>query len=121
MEDFEKGESIQNLIKAQAYKKDGSPATFVGESFPKLVRGRQRWKVKNWDIGTCGRNPLEEKAYQEAFPPELTELEQMYKEFCEKAGRYISTHRYYSGGNYFKQIIFPDFYYDIIPKDFIVE
>jgi len=65
-------------------------------------------------------DPMYERWEQETYPKQLTELEKLYSEFCSKAHSYLTCHSTNNGENHPYMIIFPDFYYEIIPQKFPV-
>lgn len=111
---------VQDIIKAEEYRKEGYPAIFVGQSRTRLVQGRSKWKVENTHA-PCTENPRYTSWSQENHPRDFTELEKMYNEFCKKAYDYLACHSTNNGINHPYRIIFPHFYYEIIPQEFPIE
>jgi hypothetical protein len=97
------------------------PATFIGQTRTRLVRARSKWKVNNTWANSC-EDPQYQLWIEEREPDRvLTPLEQMYRDFCKSAHNYLVMHPSLQGEYHPHRIIFPDFYYEIIPAKFPVE
>lgn len=93
---------------------------FIGQSETKLVRGRRKYRIDN-TYPPVSSDPEGMMWVQEQWPKEFSELEKMYHEFCEKAYMYITCHPDHNGSNHVHRILFPDFYYEVIPERFNIE
>lgn len=114
-------EEINNLMKSQAYKRDGYPAIFCGQTFTRLVQGRSKWKIINRYCPSTEESLFCKWEEDHESDRELSELEVMYKEFCKKAHNYLIHHNTNQGEKMAHKIVFPDFYYEIIPNKFPIK
>lgn len=90
---------------------------FVGQSKTKLVLGRQKFRVYN-TYAPSTEHPRFVAWEHQHRPKELTELGQLYHDFCKKAYDLILT-SYCPDIPH--QIILPNFHYEIIPDKFPIE
>lgn len=93
---------------------------FVGETETKLIRGRRKYKVRN-KYGPSHEIPGQIEWEQGNYPERMSVLEQMYKDFCQKAHHYLTSHKELNGDKRPERIIFPDFHYETIPERFTIE
>jgi hypothetical protein len=99
--------------------KQKSIGTFVSQRKAHLVEEMHTYKVSNKAYDTLGMPGY--KQFMENQHDSVSELEQMYKEFCEKAYMYLITHPSLQADTRPYKIIFPDFVYELYPNKFPVE
>src|SRR5688572_29731319 len=89
---------------------------FVGQSRTRLVLGRMRFRIRNKYAPSCEHAQAEAWAQEQFGPEELSKLEELYKEFCEKAHKFVTMHPSMNGPNLPHKVVFPDLYYEIVPN-----
>lgn len=98
---------------------------FIGQSRTRIVLGKAKYKVRNKHIPTDTATPADLKCAARILRSEegeeITGLEKLYYDFCEKAYNMITSDPSMQGEHHPVGINFPDFYYEIIPNKMIIE